>query len=109
MSDNDSQDEYEVQAILGQKQRADGIYYLVKWRSYPMADSTWELQQNLSHCIPMIKRFEQQYHQENPQAVPGQLNSPLPRAMRLLNAAKDFYGIATAAERDFRPSSPAIL
>ncbi|KAJ1966773.1 hypothetical protein H4R35_006903, partial [Dimargaris xerosporica] len=109
MSDSGSQDEYEVQAILGQKQRADGMYYLVKWRSYPMADSTWELQQNLAYCIPMIKRFEQQYHQENPHAKPGQTGDSQPSAMRLLNAAKDFYGLATSAEREFRPSSPAIL
>ena len=35
-------EEYAVEKILERKQSNKVYYYLIKWKGYPMNDSTWE-------------------------------------------------------------------
>ena len=54
-----SEDQYEVEEIIGKKIDKQGkVYYLIKWKGYLTHESTWEsisLLDNISH---LIKNFD---------------------------------------------------
>ena len=47
--------EYEVEAIMNERNTGRGKEYQVKWRNY--ADLSWEPEQNL-HCPKLVKAFK---------------------------------------------------
>lgn len=51
--------EFEVEEILDSRlHKATGtIEYLVKWKGYKEADSTWEPKNNLRHCGRMLTTY----------------------------------------------------
>ena len=54
----ESDEEYEVEGILGKKTISETVHYLVKWKEYDTSESTWEPKQNLRNCARMLQCFE---------------------------------------------------
>ena len=46
-------DEYEVEAIQGEKQTPDGKFYFVKWVGYSKEENTWEPKDSVAHLDAM--------------------------------------------------------
>lgn len=59
----DDSGEYEVEDILDMRVRCRGrlssTEYLVKWRGYGLAESTWEPVSNLTNCPEVLSAFEE--------------------------------------------------
>jgi hypothetical protein len=54
----DEEPEWEVESILDSRVRRNQVEYLVKWKGYPMHDSTWEKKINLQNAPKIIQQFE---------------------------------------------------
>ena len=52
---------YQVEDVLDRKLINNKVYYLVKWRDYPVEDATWEQARTLPYIKPLIR----QYHIRN--------------------------------------------
>ncbi|XP_031635427.1 uncharacterized protein LOC116348539 isoform X1 [Contarinia nasturtii] len=48
---------YEVEAIIGQRNRSGEIKYLVKWLGYPKDKATWEPIEHLYNCLPKVAQY----------------------------------------------------
>jgi hypothetical protein len=59
-SENQQEDEYEVESILDKKIVHRKIFYLVKWKGYPMHDATWEPKENLKNAANLVNDYENQ-------------------------------------------------
>jgi len=51
--------EYEVESIIKKKKHNNVIYYLVKWKNFPLENCTWEPRENLENAPLELERFEQ--------------------------------------------------
>ena len=49
--------EYEVEKILDTRIRRNKNQYLIKWKGYPMYDSTWESEDNIKNTQSLLKEF----------------------------------------------------
>ncbi|CAG8470679.1 12919_t:CDS:1 [Racocetra persica] len=49
---------YEVKVILDKRSYHRQTQYLVKWKSYPLHDATWEPLKNLENCKQLVEDFE---------------------------------------------------
>jgi hypothetical protein len=54
----DEEAEYEVEKILEKKTIGGKSQYLVKWKGYSLNASTWEPEENLTHCTELLDRFD---------------------------------------------------
>ena len=52
---------YEVEKIINFKYFKSKKYYLIKWLSYPISESTWEPKSNLKYINDMLIKFEKEY------------------------------------------------
>ena len=52
---------YEVEKIINFKYYKNKKYYLIKWLSYPISESTWEPKSNLKYIKYMLTKFEKEY------------------------------------------------
>ena len=52
---------YEVEKIINFKYCKNKKYYLIKWLSYPISESTWEPKSNLKYINDMLIKFEKEY------------------------------------------------
>ena len=52
---------YEVEKIINFKYYKNKKYYLIKWFSYPISESTWEPKSSLKHLNDMLIKFEKEY------------------------------------------------
>lgn len=53
--EDQDEEEYEVESIIGKKYFANGIMrYLVKWEGYSDKYNTWEPIENLDKCLDQI-------------------------------------------------------
>ena len=52
---------YEVEKIINFKYYKNKKYYLIKWFSYPISESTWEPKSNLKYINDMLIKFEKEY------------------------------------------------
>ena len=52
---------YEVEKIINFKYNKNKKYYLIKWFSYPISESTWEPKSNLKYINDMLIKFENEY------------------------------------------------
>jgi hypothetical protein len=50
--------EYEVEAILGDRIRNHKMYYLVQWAGFPASENTWEPEENIPQ--PLIDAYRSQ-------------------------------------------------
>ncbi|KHN73347.1 Chromo domain-containing protein LHP1 [Toxocara canis] len=58
----DQEEEYVVEKILSKKVISGedgGVFYLIKWKGYPVEESTWEPEENCESSRDMIRKFEQ--------------------------------------------------
>jgi hypothetical protein len=60
----DSEDKYEVEAILDSRMRYNHLEYLVKWKGYDESHNQWE-----EHTQLHTKSKIAQFHCENPSAA----------------------------------------
>ena len=56
--------DYEVEQIIDSRLQRGKLQYLVKWKNYPIEESTWEPEDNLKKAKATIAKF----HKENPSA-----------------------------------------
>ena len=52
---------YEVEKIINFKYYKNKKYYLIKWFSYSISESTWEPKSNLKYINDMLIKFEKEY------------------------------------------------
>ena len=50
-------EEYEVEKILNKKIIDNQVYYLIKWKYYPLSANSWEPQSNLD-CLELLNEYE---------------------------------------------------
>ncbi len=50
--------EYEVESILKKKKHNNILYFLVKWKNFPLENCTWEPRENLENAKEELDRFE---------------------------------------------------
>jgi len=56
-SSEESENEFQVEAIVDKRVKGKTIQYLLKWKGYSDADNTWESKTNLN-CPELVKAFE---------------------------------------------------
>jgi len=52
---------YEVEKIINFKYYKNKKYYLIKWFSFPISESTWEPKSNLKYINDILIKFENEY------------------------------------------------
>ena len=57
----EGEEEYEVEEILDQKKQKGKMKYLVKWKGYPLYDSTWETVDNLDNAPKLLQAYKQKH------------------------------------------------
>lgn len=60
-NDLNEDDFYEVENIIALKRICGNNFYLVKWLSYPIYQSTWEPESNLKDVYGLIKEFKRKH------------------------------------------------
>lgn len=48
---------FEVESIVGKRQRQGKIEYLIRWKGFGQSEDSWEPVKNLQGCQELIKRF----------------------------------------------------
>lgn len=59
------EEEYEVEKIIGKKINKGNLYYRVKWKNYPISESTWEPMENLTNARKSIVDYESSHIKES--------------------------------------------
>jgi hypothetical protein len=62
---NETEPEWEVEAILNKRTRGRKVFYLVKWKGYPMEEASWEPEDHLTNSQAVIREFEEREKQRN--------------------------------------------
>lgn len=57
LSTNDSEDEFEVEAILGHRGKKGKYQYLIRWKNYPPSEDSWEKEANLN-CPEILLEYK---------------------------------------------------
>ena len=52
--------EYEVEAIIGKRKFKKKAQYRVKWKGFPVDESTWEPLENLGNAKDAIQKYEKE-------------------------------------------------
>uniref|UniRef100_A0A915AGZ8 Chromo domain-containing protein n=1 Tax=Parascaris univalens TaxID=6257 RepID=A0A915AGZ8_PARUN len=58
-SDEQQGEEYIVEKILDKMVQQNQVFYLIKWKGYPVEESTWEPEENCKSSKDLIRKFEQ--------------------------------------------------
>ena len=61
MEENQPEEEpfYEVESIINKRKYEGRVEYLIKWKGYPLEDSTWEDYAHLQSVKPLIKYYNE--------------------------------------------------
>jgi hypothetical protein len=62
---NETEPEWEVEAILNKRTRGRKVFYLVKWKGYPMEEASWEPEDHLTNSQAVMREFEEREKQRN--------------------------------------------
>ena len=54
----DSEEEYEVEVILGHRGRPGHCTFLIRWKGYSTAEDTWKPERNLVNAQPLITKYK---------------------------------------------------
>ena len=54
----DNEEEYEVEHVLDKRTIRNKVQYLIKWKGYPLHESTWEPLENLENATASVAQFE---------------------------------------------------
>ena len=60
----DNQTEFEVEELLDSKIMHKRLFYLVKWKGYPVSDNSWEPASHLSNTRDLVDSFHVKYPNE---------------------------------------------
>ncbi len=66
---------YEVEKVIGRKTVNSKLLYRVKWRGYPLEQSTWECVSHLRYVQDLIDDYEKQQNEKTKENSPNQRNS----------------------------------
>ncbi|KAG0210864.1 hypothetical protein BGX28_008831 [Mortierella sp. GBA30] len=61
-SEDDEEDVFEVEKVVGHKREAEGLYYYIQWKGYQDSDNTWE-PENSVFCHGLIKEYWERHLQ----------------------------------------------
>ena len=62
--------EFEVEEVLDSKIMHKRLFYLVKWKGYPLSDNSWEPASHLANAKDLVDSFHAKY--------PNKASAPLP-------------------------------
>ncbi|CAF0898651.1 unnamed protein product [Adineta ricciae] len=62
--ESESENEYQVEAIIDKRTKGKKVQYLLKWKGYSDADNTWENETNMN-CPDLVREFEENYKKNN--------------------------------------------
>jgi len=82
---------WEVESIIGRRVHDGETQYLVKWKGYEVAESTWEKADACKGCASLVRRFNQQQKR---------------KAMKRTALVKETEAIWKTKKRDFESPSP---
>jgi Chromo (CHRromatin Organisation MOdifier) domain len=56
----DEEEGLEVESIISHRRQRGKYQYLVKWLGWPLSESTWEDEKQLTHCNSALKNFHEE-------------------------------------------------
>jgi hypothetical protein len=56
----DGEEVFEVESIISHRRQRGKSQYLVKWLDWPLSESTWEDEKQLTHCDSALKHFQEE-------------------------------------------------
>ena len=56
----DGEEEFEVESVVSYRQHRGKPQYLIKWLGWPLSESTWENEKDLTHCDSALKHFHEE-------------------------------------------------
>ena len=66
---DDDEPVYEAEAILRTAIDADGKWYLVKWRGWPVSEATWQLAKDMHGAQSLVREYETRHRQSEESGV----------------------------------------
>ncbi|KAG1836402.1 hypothetical protein DFJ58DRAFT_734999 [Suillus subalutaceus] len=87
----DDQEEFVVEEVLDSRQFRGKVQYRVKWKGYPIEESTWEPEENVKNSPILIAEF----HKKNPTAA---------KPKRILGSILDMEEFKQWRKKNIRPS-----
>ena len=99
-----NQIEYEVEDILDSKILRKRLFYLVKWKGYPISDNSWEPAYHLLNSKELIQEFHSQYP-DKPSAPLPSIPTTTPKKKRGRPKKVNFVGTCFTFYSSDSPSS----
>ena len=56
----DGEEEFEVESVVSYRRHRGKPQYLIKWLGWPLSESTWENEKDLTHCDSTLKHFHEE-------------------------------------------------
>jgi Chromo (CHRromatin Organisation MOdifier) domain len=56
----DGEEEFKVESIISHRHQRGKSQCLVKWLGWPLSDSTWRGEEQLTHCNSALKHFHEE-------------------------------------------------
>ena len=107
---------YEVEKIINFKYYKNKKYYLIKWLSFPISESTWEPKSNLKYINDMLIKFEKEYpysidqnmyniyfdeiNKRKKRSKKGQKKKEMDKGIKYLTKTKKIEGFSRAELKD---------
>jgi hypothetical protein len=84
--------EHEVEDVLDSKFMRKRLFYLVKWRGYPVSDNSWEPASHLSNAKDLVQEFHSQYPDKPSAPWPSPSPAPASRKRKGRSKQVNFVG-----------------
>ena len=98
-----NQVEYEVEDILDSKILRKRLFYLIKWKGYPISDNSWEPAYHLLNSKELIQEFHSQYPDKPSAPLPSIPTATTPKKKRGRPKKVNFAGTCFTF---YLPNSP---